>query len=75
MTTTDVGVIAQPIPEAPSTAWVREFREEMLRLTVGEADEMQVADWAVLAYTTKFERNAAEVAREELEHGWPPIPE
>jgi hypothetical protein len=75
MNTSNTSQVDPPIPEAASTAWVRQFREEVMRLANGQADVLQVADWAWEAYITKWQRDPIEVAREELEHGTPPIPD
>jgi hypothetical protein len=61
--------------DTPDLVWRRKFAEEIMGLADGEADMLQVADWAVLPYTTESERNAIEVAREELEHFWPLVPD
>jgi hypothetical protein len=63
------------MPTNDRTEWCRIFKNTVMDLAEGEADVLQMADWAVQAEKTHGHRNPVEVANEEWVIGTPPIPD
>ena len=47
------------------TEWCRIFKDTVMDLAEGEADVIQVADWAIQAQKAHGDRDPVEVAKEE----------
>lgn len=65
----------QPIKEEPRDVWRRVFIHRIIELAGGEADVLQIADWAIQAQNTHGARDPVYVANDEWRSGVPPIPD
>ena len=54
--------------------WREQFVDRILELAKGEADILQITEWAIEAQQAKGDRDPVDVANEEFATGTPPIP-